>query len=143
MLVARHVAFKSMSCGRGSSRLEAVTFHDDGYEGEVIRLSLHVSLKRDVEDHYYTFEILREKWQRIVDEDEGSWVKSLDELMTRRSDRAYYHVRNRIAADYGEEAAVAEEATWGAGWGGTRLRQQEKAATTVNDIEKILDGIKF
>ena len=143
MLVARHVAFKSMSCGPGSSRLEAVTFHEDGYEGEVIRLSLHVSLKRDVEDHYYTFEILREKWQTIVDEDESSWVKALDELMTRRSDRAYYHVRNRIAADYGEEAAVVEEATWGAGWGGTQLRKQEKAATTVNDIDKMLEGIEF
>jgi hypothetical protein len=141
--VSQHNAFKSMSCGPGTSRLEAVVFHDDGYEGEVVRLSLHISLKRDSEDHYYTFEILREKWRKMVDEDEDSWVRALDKLMTRRSDRAYYHVRNRIAADYGEEAAVAEEAKWGAGWGGTLLRQQERAATTVGDIDKMLEGIEF
>ena len=143
MFICQHVAFQSMSCGPGTSRLEAVTFHDDGYEGEVVRLFLHVSLTKDVEDHHYTFEILREKWQKMVDEDEDSWVKALDELMTRRSDRAYYHVRNRIAADYGEDVAVAEEAVWGTRWGGTQLRQEEKAATTVSDINKMLERIEF
>ena len=140
-LVSLHCAFQSMTCGPGTSHLAAVAFYDDGHEGEVIRLSLHVALKNDVDDHSFTFEILRDKWQRMVDEGESSWVQALDELMTRSSDRAYYHVRNRIAADYGEEAAMAEEAVWGAGWGGTRLRQQERDDTTVEDIDQMMEGV--
>lgn len=142
-LVSMHSGFQSMSCGPGKSHLQVAVFYDDGYERDVLRLSLHVSLNHDDANHHYTFEIYREKWQEWVDESESLWVKALDELMTRRSDRAYYHVRNRIAADYGQEAAVAEEAKWGAGWGGTRLRQEENDATTVGDIDKMFEGVEL
>ena len=62
----------------------------------------------------------------MVAEDKSLWVEALDELVKRRSVRAYCHVRNRMFAGYGEEAAVAEEANWSAGWGGNQLRQQER-----------------
>jgi hypothetical protein len=141
MLVSQHSAFDSMTCGPGTSLLEAVTFHDDGYEGEIIRLCLHVSLKQDVEDHDYTFEFSREKWQKMVDEGGSLWAKALDELITRRSDRAYYHVRNRLACDYGEDFALAEEAKWSAGWGGNRLRRKERNDTTVEDIDQMMEAV--
>jgi hypothetical protein len=142
-LVSMHSGFQSMSCGPGKSQLAAVIFYDHGYERDIIRLCLNVSLKHDDSNHYYTFEVYREQWQKIVDESESLWAKALDELMMRRSDRAYYHVRNRIAADYGHEAAVAEEAKWGAGWGGTRLRKEEIDATTVDDVDKLFEGVEL
>jgi hypothetical protein len=130
-----------MTYGAGKSHLAAVVFYDEGYERDVIRIALRVSLKKDVWSHDYTFELLREQWQKMLEEDKSLWVKALDEIMTRRSDRAYYHVRNRIAADYGEEAVVAEEAKWGARWGGTHLRQQERKDTTIGDIDRAMEGM--
>jgi hypothetical protein len=141
MLISQHSAFDSMTCGPGTSLLEAVTFYDDGYEEEVIRLCLHVSLKQDAEDHDYTFELSRKQWQKMVDEGGRLWVEALDELMMRRSDRAYYHVRNRISSDYGEGVAMAEEAKWSAGWGGHRLRKEERDDTTVEDIDQMMEVV--
>ena len=141
MLVSQHSAFDSMIRGPGTSLLEAVTFYGDGYEGEIIRLCLHVSLKQNVEDHDYTFEFSREKWQKMVDEGGSLWVEALDELITRRSDRAYYHVRNRLACDYGEDFAIAEEAKCSAGCGGNRLRREERDDTTVEDIDRMMEGV--
>jgi hypothetical protein len=132
-----------MACGSGTSHLSAVYFHDKDLEGEFMRLDLHVSLKKEVGVRHYDCELSREQWQKTVAEDESLWVKALDELMTRRSVRAYYHVRNRIAADYGQEAAVVEEARWGAGWGGTRLRQEEIDATTVGDVDRLFKGVEL
>ena len=141
MLVSQHSAFNSLTCGPGTSKLEAVTFYDEGYEREVLRLCLHVSLAQDVEDHDYTFELSREQWRKMVDEGGCLWVEALDELLTRRSDRAYYHVRNRLAGDYGEDVAMAEEAEWSAGWGGNRLRREERDDTTVEDIDQMMEAV--
>jgi len=107
----------------------------------MVRLCLHVSLLHDVEDHSYDFEVSREQWQKTVDEGGSLWVEALDELITRRSDRAYYSVRNKIAGDYGEDVAMAEEATWSEGWGDNRLRQQERDDTTVDDIDQMMEVV--
>jgi hypothetical protein len=140
-LIPQFTAFQNMARGPGTSRLSAVTFYDEGFSDEFIRLDLYVSLKRETSPRHYDFELSLKQWQKMVKEDESSWVKALDELITTRSVRAYYHVRNRLAADYDVEAAVAEEAKWGAGWGGTQLRQQERNATTVNDLDKLVEGM--
>ena len=118
-----------------------MTFHDEGYGGEMVRLCLHVSLLHDVEDHSYDFEVSREQWQKTIDEGGSLWVEALDELMTRRSDRAYYHVRNRLGCDYGEEAARTEEARWSEEWGGNRLRQEERDDATVEDIDQMMEVV--
>ena len=140
-LIPQLTAFQNMTRGPGTSRLSVVMFHDEGFADEFLRLDPHISLKRETTSRHYDFEISLKQWQKMVNEDQSLWVKVLDELITRRSVRAYYHVRNRMAADYGEEAAVAEEAKWGAGWGGTQLRQQERDATTVDDIDKMVEGM--
>ena len=142
-LIPQFTAFQNMARGPGTSRLSAVAFYDKELLREFVRLDLHISLKKEAKPRHYDFELSCKDWERMVVEDESLWVKALDELMTRRSVRAYYHVRNRIAADYGEEAAVAEEAMWGAGWGGTALRKQEIAATTVADVDKLFEGVEL
>jgi len=81
----------------------------------------------------YDVELSQNEWEGIVrgeSELEGigegcRWVQALEELITRSSDRAYYHVRNRLAADYSAEAAAEEEASWGEQWGGMKLRGEE------------------
>ena len=78
----------------------------------------------------YDVELSQNEWDEIVrgESELGGvgedcrWVKALEELITRSSDRAYYHVRNRLAADYGEEVAVEEEASWVSEWAGTSVR---------------------
>lgn len=126
MLITLHNAFESLTCGPGTSYLGAVKFYDDELGEEVIRLCLHVSLEQEAEGHDYDFELSQAQWQRTVEEGGCLWVDALDELMTRRSDRAYYHVRNRVAGCYGEDVAVAEEALWSSQWGGSRLRRLER-----------------
>ena len=140
-LIPQFTAFQNMTRGPGTSRLSAVTFYDNDFHQEFVRLDLHVSLKRETSPRHYDFELSLKQWRKMVDEDESLWVKALDELITRRSVRAYYHVQNRMAADYGEEAAVAEEAKWGAGWVGTQLREQERNATTIDDLNKMVEGV--
>lgn len=143
MLVSQHTAFESLTCGPGNSLLQAVTFFDAGMGVEYIRLALHTSLEQESEEHDYDFELSRAQWQKMVEEGGSLWVEALDELMTRRSDRGYYHVRNRLACDYGWDAAHAEEATWGAGWGGSRLRQLERDETTVEDIDWLMEAVEL
>ena len=140
-LVPQFTAFQNMARGTGTSHLEAVTFHDKDLAREFIRLELHLSLKREDRPRHYDFELSRKEWEMMVAEDESEWVKALDELVTRRTDLAYYHVRNRLAADEGEEFSVAEEAKWGAGWGGTKLRQEERDAATVDEIDQLFEGV--
>jgi hypothetical protein len=142
-LVPQFSAFQNMTRGPGTSHLSAVAFYDKELRRDFVRVDLHISLKKEIKPRHYDFELFFKDWEQMVLEDQCAWVKALDELMTRRSVRAYYHVRNRIVADYGQEAAVAEEARWCAGWGGTALRQEEIDATTVGDVYKLFEGIEL
>lgn len=92
-------------------------------------------------EHVFDFELSRHEWKQLRVNRSREWVVALDELITRNSDRAYYHVRNRLVCDYGEELAVEEEALWSTRWGGTLLREAERAATTVDDINQLMDNI--
>lgn len=136
-----HSAFESLTYGPGTSKLEAVSFRDHEMDEDVIRVCLHTSLDQEAESHSYDFEFTGEQWKRMVEKKESSWVDALDELITRRSDLAYYHVRNRVACDYGQDFAVAEEALWSARWGGNRLRQLERDQTTVEDISQSMEAV--
>lgn len=142
-LLPQFTAFENMARGYSASYLGAVHFYDKELLGEYIRLELEIYIKKENRIRHYDFDIELADWQKIVLEDQSPWVKALDELMTRRTDRAYYHVRNRLTFDRGEEAAVAEEAKWSAGWGGTQLREQERKATTVGDIDKLFEGVEL
>jgi hypothetical protein len=134
-------AFRILTCGPGHSRLQAVAFYDPGLEKEMVRVFLHISLKQDANALGYDYEFTLKEWQHIVDEGGCSVVHALDEIMTRRSDRAYYHVRNRLACDYGWEFAKAEEARWIAQWGRNRLRQLEREETVMEDIDKSMEAM--
>lgn len=142
-LLPQFAAFENMARGYGNSYLGAVHFYDKELLGEYLRLELEIYIKKEHRVRHYDFELTRAEWEKKVIEDQSPWVKALDDLMTRRTDRAYYHVHNRLASDRGEEAAVAEEAKWSAGWGGTQLREQERQATTVGDIDKLLEGVEL
>lgn len=143
MFISQHNAFESLTCGPGESHLEAVSFYDSELEEEVIRLSLRVSLRQDADEHHYDFELSPKQWQQLVDEGDSPWVAALEELMTRRSHRAYYHVRNRIACDYGWDDAVAEENVWREGWGSDHLRQLERESTTLEDINQMMEMVEL
>lgn len=141
ILISLNNAFASLTSSPGKSVLEAAVFFDGEMGHEMIRLCLHSSFKHDEEPHDYDFELSRDDWSKMVQEREWTWVDALDELITRRTDCAYYHVRNRLICDFGEEVSVGEEATWSAGWGSTKARQVERAETTVDDLDRLLEGI--
>jgi hypothetical protein len=135
--------FKILTCGPGHSYLQAVAFYDPGMEKEFVRVSLHITFKQDANAHDYDFEFTLKEWQHIVNEGGCSCVRALDEIMTRSSDRAYYHVRNRLACDYGWEFAKSEEARWSAQWGGNRLRQAEREETAMEEIDKSMEAMEL
>lgn len=105
---------------------------------------MHLTLKQEGgREHFYHFELPRDEWKQVHASKYGAWVDALNELMTRSSDRAYYHVPNRLACDFGEEVTMEEEALWSDQWGSTVLREAERAETTVEDIGKVLEDIGF
>lgn len=137
-LARRKPAFGHLAHGPVKSLLRAVAFHDGELGEDRLRLFFYVRYygtepcsRRNT--YRYDAELSQNEWDEIVrgeSELEGiwedcRWVKALEELITRSSDRAYYHVRNRLAADYCAEAAAEEEASWGSEWGGMRLRGEE------------------
>jgi hypothetical protein len=135
-------AFRILTCGPGHSHLQALAFYDPEMEKEMFRVFLHILFKQDANAYAYDFEFTLNEWQHVVDEG-CSVVHALDEIMTRRSDRAYYHVRNRLACDYGWEFAKAEEARWSAQWGGNRLRQLEREETAMEAIDKSMEAMEL
>jgi hypothetical protein len=136
----RKLAFGHLAYGPAKSLLRAVAFHDGDLGEDRLRLLFYVQYyeaagPRGRYSYRYDVELSQNQWDAIVrgeSELEGvgggedcKWVKALEELITRSSDRAYHHVRNRLAADYSPEAAAEEEASWGEEWGGMRLRGEE------------------
>jgi hypothetical protein len=134
-------AFRILTCGPGHSHLQAVAFYDPEMEKQMVRVFLHITLKQDANAYSYDFEFTLKEWQHIVNEGGCSCVNALDKIMTRRTDRAYYHVRNRLACDYGWEFAKAEEARWIAQWGGNRLRELEREDTSMEEIDKSMEAM--
>lgn len=131
-----------LAYGPGKSLLDAVVFHDTDQKQHVLRLSFQIALLQNHEHaQVYTFSMPIGKWTRVVEEQDFPWILALDELITRSSPRAYYHVRNRLASDFGQENAVAEEAGWSARWGVKWLREQERSETKVEDIEKDMEDM--
>jgi hypothetical protein len=134
-LTRRKLAFGHLAHGPAKSLLRAVAFHDGELGEDRLRLMFCVRYYGTTDPcsrrstYRYDVELSQKEWDEIVrgeSELEGigedcRWVKALEELITRSSDRAYYHVRNRLAADYCAEAAAEEEASWG----GMRLRGEE------------------
>lgn len=131
-----------LACGPGKSRLDAVVFHDTNQKQRVLRLSFQIALLQNHEHaQVYTFSMPIGEWNRVIEEQDSPWILAPDELITRSSPRAYYHVRNRLAFDSGQKYAVAEEAGWSARCGAKWLREQERSKTTVEDIEKDMEDM--
>lgn len=120
------MAFGHLAYGPATSLLRAVAYHDGELGEDRLRLLFFVQYyDADPCGRYayrYDVEISQNEWNQLVRGEselagvgeDCKWVKALDELITRSSDRAYYHVRNRLVADYGEEGTVEGVASWGA-----------------------------
>lgn len=60
-----------------------------------------------------TFELTDKGWHELLRHDiRIDWIRLLKSMVARRSARAYYHVRQRLVAAYGETVANSEEASW-------------------------------
>lgn len=156
--VCRTLAFGHLSYGPARSLLRAVAHHDGNLDQDMMKLNLIVQYYdsdycgRD--SYQYDVELTQNEWDQLVRGDsdlegvgdDSQWVKALDELITRASDRAYYHVRNRLVEDYGEEAAIEEDASWGSEWAGTSVRceevEEEKRAA-VDEIGKLMMDVEL
>lgn len=133
-------AFETVTRGPGKSCLDAIVYHHERTKRDLLRLRLEVNLEQDDRSpRVYEFCVCPNRWQNMVNQSGWAWTQNLNELITRSTDRAYYHVHNRLTCDFGEEFAVGEEARWGAGWGMRSLREQERRETTVDDISKLLE----
>ena len=105
-------------------------------------MSLRTLFKDEAEELRYDVEISPTHWQQLVEEG-ALWVTGLDELMNRRTHRAYYHVRNRLVRDYGCDDATAEENRWCERWGSDRLRQLERESTTMEEINQTMEMMEL
>ena len=156
--------FAHLAYGPARSLLRAVAFHDARRNRNAMRLSFCVWYG-DIdgcgrESYTYDVEVLQSRWDGLVrgageSESENSlaglgsntrWIPALDELVTRSSDRAYYHVRNRLVADHGEEAAGEEEASWVEEWAGISVREdevEEEERERVEEIGELMEGVEL
>lgn len=142
-LTSHQDAFDTLTCGPGKSVRRAVEYWDDEILESMLQLSLHVQHDHTGLSLDYSVGLSRTEWSGMVYNGKDAWVAALDELINRRSDRAYYHVRNRMAADYGEQAVFAEEAQWGAQWGSKLLRKKEKEEITVEDVGTLMRDVEM
>ena len=143
------LAFGHLAYGPATSLLRAVAYHDGDIGEDRLRLLFFVQYYTadpcGRNAYRYDVELSQNQWDALVRGDselkgvgeDCKWVKALDELITRSINRAYYHVRNRLVADYGVEAAVEEEASWGAEWGGIKTRIEEVEDEKRLEVEEL------
>lgn len=64
------------------------------------------------------FELNGADWESLVSfAADREWIGVLKHLVTRASAKAYYHVRERITAEWGPQGVQAEEDLWPSTWG--------------------------
>ncbi|OQO10831.1 hypothetical protein B0A48_04132 [Cryoendolithus antarcticus] len=143
ILIGLPEATKAMSCRPGDSKMLAVTFHDEELECEVLRIMLATKFVAEDRVHEYTYEMTMAEWKESIGVFAQPWTLTLDELITRSSDLAYYYVRGNIAWEMSTEAAFAEEGRWVHLWGAKELRAKERADMTVEQVEWLLREVKI
>ncbi|KAM0720705.1 hypothetical protein Q7P37_004842 [Cladosporium fusiforme] len=139
--------FRSLGDSPGKSRLDVVVYHSKRLNCVALRLSLQIAFKRDgghiqIRNHEWPIDLWDDLSEYVV-ERLDPWKYVLKQLITRSTDRAYYHVRNRLVCDFGQEVAVAEEAVWHSQWEYTDSRKLESAETAVDDVEKMMENMSL
>jgi len=91
-------------------------------------------------DAPYPYEVglLEEDWDARVASRGELCVSILQELITRRTDRAYYHLRDNVALERGPDAIWLVESRWVHLWGSVARRENEERGSSPDAIAEML-----
>lgn len=109
-------AVERLGSGEGTSKLELVCLYDGDTCDTIyhFKLTTHCAKGTDVS----RYELTPAQWQFMLGFAETyEWLRTLQDLVTRKSYRAVFHVRERLIKHFGEKLAASEEAAWSAAWG--------------------------
>ena len=110
-------AFASIRSRPGVSCLNAIIWRENITNATIVQLNLNVRFLEDANGDLsapqcYQFGLLRDEWDALVASSTEQWVATLHELMTRSTERAYYHVHDRLALKRGLDEMWLEESRW-------------------------------
>ncbi|KAK4547784.1 hypothetical protein LTR36_000742 [Oleoguttula mirabilis] len=110
-------AVDDLSSGAGESKLKVVCYYSGRLCNTIYRIKLTKSYKHVRGTSEMNFDLTSGQWKLLLGfEDSYGWIRTLQNIVTRESYRAVYHVRERLVEHFGEEIAASEEEAWPTAW---------------------------
>lgn len=108
-------AIDSLPNNPGKSTLKMVAYHDPYSQRLIYKFCLQKVVQRMKQN--YDFELDEESCYRLMLHlNDVKWLRLLHHLVLRESDRAYYHVKERLEAKYGAQMTQSESENWPEPW---------------------------